>query len=187
MTDQNIRTSDTHPIRIDAVQPLGGWGIIGMSFCPGKTQTDARTGSWHRDLEKDVARIREWGANSVLTLIERPEFAELNVSTLPCEIERQGMSWMHLPIRDMHPPGHSFMSQWNRYGKELVDQLATGKNVFIHCKGGLGRTGTIAACLLIESGIKHLEAIDCVRKARPKTIETVAQEFFVLTYEARFH
>ncbi|MBK7462828.1 MAG: dual specificity protein phosphatase family protein [Betaproteobacteria bacterium] len=64
--------------------------------------------------------------------------------------------------------------------------MATGKNVFIHCKGGLGRTGTISACLLIESGMKHLEAIDCVRKARQNTIETAAQEFFVLTYEARF-
>jgi ADP-ribosyl-[dinitrogen reductase] hydrolase len=186
MTDQNIRTSDTHPIRIDVVQPLGGWGYIGMSFCPGKVQDNARTGSWCRNLEKDVARIREWGASTVVSLIELPEFAELNVATLPCEVEKQGMSWMHLPIRDMHPPCGKFMSQWDKYGEELVTQLAAGKNIFIHCKGGLGRTGTIAACLLIESGMKHMTAIDSIRKARQNTIETVAQELFVLTYEARF-
>lgn len=186
MKEQSKRTSDTHPLRIDAVQPREGWGYIGMSFCPGKTQSDARTGSWNRSLEKDVARIREWGATTVVTLMELREFAELDVINLPSEVERQGMSWLHLPIRDMHPPGRSFMGQWNKYGRVLVDQLVAGKNVFIHCKGGLGRTGTIAACLLIESGMNHLEAIDSVRMARQKTIETMTQEFFVLTYEARF-
>ena len=78
------------------------------------------------------------------------------------------------------------MNQWKNYGQVLVDQLGAGKKIFIHCKGGLGRTGTIAACLLIESGMKHLEAIDSVRSARQNTIETTTQEFFVLTYEARF-
>lgn len=186
MTEQNKRTSDTHPIRIDAVQPIGSWGQIGMSFCPGKIQSDARTGSWNRNLEKDVARIREWGASTVVTLMELRELAELDVIDLPSEIEQQGMSWLHLPIRDMHPPGRIFMQHWNECGRELVTRLVAGERVFIHCKGGLGRTGTIAACLLIESGMKHLEAIASVRKARKKTIETLAQEYFVMTYGPKF-
>lgn len=55
------RTSTTHPIRVDAVLPDGGWAPVGMSFCPGKKQTGALTGDWDRNLDLDLARIREWG------------------------------------------------------------------------------------------------------------------------------
>lgn len=40
-----IRTSDTHPIRIDAVLPAEGWGKIGMSFCPGKGRQQLQKGA----------------------------------------------------------------------------------------------------------------------------------------------
>lgn len=182
MTDLSIRTSDSHPIRIDSVQPLAAWGQIGMSFCPGKVQADARTGSWTRDLKKDIQRIREWGASTVVSLIEVHEFGELQVADLPNEVTEHGMSWIHLPIRDMQAPGAGFISYWQNLGQEVVDELAQGNKVFVHCKGGLGRTGTIAACLLIESGMTHLAAIELVRMARRKTIETMQQELYVLNY-----
>jgi ADP-ribosyl-[dinitrogen reductase] hydrolase len=50
MSSALVRNSDTHPIRIDAVQPDGGWGLVGMSFCPGKKQRNARTGHWQREV-----------------------------------------------------------------------------------------------------------------------------------------
>ncbi|MEN9426481.1 MAG: hypothetical protein RLZZ220_830, partial [Pseudomonadota bacterium] len=33
-----LRTSESHPLRIDTVQARPGWGLIGMSLCPGKQQ-----------------------------------------------------------------------------------------------------------------------------------------------------
>ncbi len=180
MTDLSIRTSDSHPIRIDSVQPLANWGQIGMSFCPGKIQADARTGAWTRDLKKDIQRIREWGASTVISLIEVHEFGELQVANLPNAVTEHGMSWIHLPIRDMQAPGAGFIPYWLKLGQELVNELAQGNRVFVHCKGGLGRTGTIAACLLIESGMTNLGAIELVRMARQKTIETMQQELYVM-------
>ena len=50
----------------------------------------------------------------------------------------------------------------------------------LHCRGGIGRTGTIAARLLVEFGVAPEEAIRMVRRARPGTIETPAQEEYVL-------
>ncbi|MCX7144513.1 MAG: hypothetical protein NT123_26490, partial [Proteobacteria bacterium] len=49
----------------------------------------------------------------------------------------------------------------------------------LHCKGGLGRTGTVAAKLLIEFGYSADEAIDIVRNARADTIDTGQQESYV--------
>lgn len=183
MSDVKPRTSDTHPFRIDSLQPAKAWGLIGMSFCPGKKQLGARTGDWDRDLATDLALLKAWGASMVVSLVELPEFDELQVPTLPLEVERLGIQWRHLPIRDMHPPGKRFQSIWPELCQEIVALLGAGQRVFLHCKGGLGRTGTVAACLLMESGVPPAEAITKVRVSRRSTIETWAQEKFVLGYE----
>lgn len=54
----------------------------------------------------------------------------------------------------------------------------------IHCLGGLGRSGTIAARLLVELGVVPDEAINIVRKARPGAIENNAQETHVRSIKA---
>lgn len=181
-----IRTSDTHPIRIDAVLPAEGWGKIGMSFCPGKQQVDGLSGHWARDLHADLIRVRDWGAAMFVSLVEEHEFAELQVQTLPQAVASTGMVWRHLPIRDRYPPSAKFEERWGQVGEEIVHTLKAGRNVFIHCKGGLGRTGTVAACLLIEAGYVAEAAINEVRRARARTIETAVQEWYVLQYRARF-
>lgn len=182
MIEDAVRTSDSHPIRIDTVQPLRGWGGIGLSLCPGKQQRDGLSGVWHRDLDKDLARIRDWGAQLVVTLIEPQEFIELGVERLPHEVARLGMQWLHLPIRDRYPPGPAFESAWPSALAGIAARLALGQRIFVHCKGGLGRAGTVSACLLIESGMAPEAAIAAVRAARPRAIETAVQEWYVTHY-----
>ena len=183
---RTLRTSQSHPLRIDAVQARHDWGLIGMSLCPGKQQVDGLSGHWQRDLGLDLERIQAWGASFVVSLVERHEFAELGVEALPAEALRLGMAWRHLPIPDRQPPGPAFEARWPEVGAELVMALREGRRIFLHCKGGLGRTGTIAACLLREAGIGAAEAITQVRLARPKTIETTEQEWYVQAYRPRF-
>ena len=176
---QQIRTSRTHPIRIDCISINSGWGLIGMSFCPGKKQLNGLTGSWSRDLYLDLTRIRDWGASIVVSLIEPHEFSFLDVEELPDVVVELGMKWRHGAIPDRHPPNQSFMQAWPTLKDELTDELSSGKNVFIHCMGGLGRTGVVAAMLLIEAGYSAQQAIAAVRASRPHTIETSAQESFL--------
>ncbi|CAG0929131.1 MAG: phosphatase [Rhodocyclaceae bacterium] len=179
-------TSLSHPLRIDEVQPLSGWGSIGMSLCPGKLQSNALSGNWERDLDLDIDVIRAWGATAVVTLMEMHEHDELSVPDLPEKVWGAEMEWFHLPIVDQHAPDAVFLQRWKTFGGRIVTTLANGGKVFIHCKGGLGRTGTIAACLLIESGMRPAEAMAAVRLARRGTIETLEQERFVLGYEPCF-
>lgn len=177
------RTSVTHPLRIDVVQPPRSNGLIGMSFCPGKRQIGARTGDWDRDLALDLNALQTWGANIVVSLIEDHEFEELGVPTLAEEVRRKGMTWHHLPIKDMSPPDGRFQALWPQLGDELINALKNENRIFFHCKGGLGRTGTVVACLLIESGMAADDAINAVRIARRNTIETTTQERFVSNYK----
>ncbi len=179
---QFIRTSRTHPIRIDSIAAYPGWGLIGMSFCPGKKQLNGLTGSWSRDLYLDLTTISDWGATIVVSLIEAHEFSFLDVEALPDVVAERGMQWRHGSIRDRHPPHQQFMLGWPTLKGELMDELSSGKNIFIHCMGGLGRTGVVAAMLLIEAGYSANQAISAVRTSRPHTIETSAQEDFVRHY-----
>mgnify|MGYP003345722415 CR=1 FL=1 len=56
---------------------------------------------------------------------------------------------------------------------EMIERLLrAGANVPVHCKGGLGRAGMMAARLLVELGQPADEAIRAVRRARPGAIET---------------
>jgi len=173
------RTSLTHPLQIAAISAGCGFGSVGVTFCPGKYHPNAMSRHWKRDLELDLDAIRDWGAAAVLTLLEHDELAELWVERLGDAVRLRAMAWFHAPIVDGSIPNERFEQQWAGVGAELRSILRSGRNVLIHCKGGLGRAGTIAARLLIELGMPPEIAIERVRSARPDAIETRGQEQFL--------
>jgi ADP-ribosyl-[dinitrogen reductase] hydrolase len=173
------RTSLTHPLQIAAVRAGPGFGRIGITFCPGKYERHAMTGEWERDLALDLDRVRDWGASAVVTLLEPNELTLLRVERLGEEVLRRNMIWFQLPIVDVSIPDEHFEREWNTAGEELRSMLRRGLDVLVHCRGGLGRAGTIAARLLIELGMEPTKAIEHVRAVRPGAIETSDQERFV--------
>lgn len=176
------KTSTSHPLRIDSVAVGGSGGRIGLTLCPGKKQTDAQSGVWDRSLEDDMKAIKAFGAAALVTLMPDSELQSLHVS--PDQIRRTaselGIEWHQLPIPDAGIPDEGFEHLWASAGMRLRALLRDGHNIVIHCKGGLGRTGTIAARLLIEFGTDPKTAIQSVRKARPGAIENSVQERYVL-------
>ncbi|WP_313642674.1 protein-tyrosine phosphatase family protein [Stenotrophomonas sp.] len=60
-------------------------------------------------------------------------------------------------------------------------ELIAGRKIVVHCKGGLGRAGTVATMLLLDTGaaLDGDEAIQMARQVRPGAIETSAQEDFI--------
>src|SRR5262249_19179948 len=96
------------------------------------------------------------------------------------EVLRRNMLWFHLPIVDVSIPDQQFEQEWKVAGEELRLMLHRGSDVLVHCRGGLGRAGTIAARLLVELGMEPATAIANVRAVRPNAIETREQEEFVL-------
>jgi ADP-ribosyl-[dinitrogen reductase] hydrolase len=178
------RTSLSHPLQIAEVSVPGATGVIGITFCPGKKQAAALTGAWDRDLRLDLNAVRAWGAATVITLLEPHELEELDVVGLGPEVCARGMAWLHLPIRDVSKPDHRFEAAWAEHRSTLRHQLSSGARVLVHCKGGLGRAGTVAALLLIELGVAHSDAIHQVRQARKGAIETPEQESYVRSWVA---
>ncbi len=172
-------------LHIDSLEVPGGSGRIGMCCCPGRNHPLATSPDWRRDLGADLEAIRAWGAGILVTLMESFELREYGVADLPERTRGLGLDWLHLPIRDMDIPGADFTGRWRDGGADLRARLSRGEAIVIHCLGGLGRTGMLAACLLTESGLQPGQAIQAVRKVRSGAIQTRAQEDWVRGFQAR--
>jgi protein-tyrosine phosphatase len=133
-------------------------GVLGLCPVPG--------------VEADLAAVRTWGADVVLTLVEQAELEALGLASLPDEVTRAGMAWRHFPIVDFGVPQGG---DWPTLSADLRALLVRGGRVMIHCRGGCGRTGMIALRLMLETGEAPTPALARLRAARPCAIETDAQ------------
>lgn len=177
------RTSQTHPLRIASL-PIAN-GHLGITICPGKQGESLSGPSWARDLETDIRAIRDWGATAIVTLIEEHEFGMLDVTDLPEAVKAAGIAWHHLPIRDVNVPDEKGIADWRDLSPRLHAIVEQGGRVLVHCRGGLGRAGLMAALLLVERGMAADDAIATVRAARPNAIETGEQEDFLRSRSLR--
>lgn len=176
------KTSESHPLRIGEVY-LGEHQKLGLSFCPGKTQPNAMSGPWKRDLEADLLRIRSEGYEVVVSLIEAHEFLELEVGEMrEGAVEDTEMKWIWVPIVDGDVPTDANDDGLN----EVVNSLISGESVFVHCKGGLGRAGTVSAWLLTHYGRTAQQAISEVRGVRKGALENQRQERWVSAHATMF-
>lgn len=156
-----------------------------MTLCPGKHQTNASFGGdWIRDLDTDLGKFKEWGATAVLTLMEDHELRRYRVEGLGKAVQGLAMEWYQTPIQDGGTPEEEFDDLWPSAGTKLRQHLKSGHRVLVHCRAGLGRTGMVAARLLVEMGVPSSQAILRVRQVRPGTIENSDQEDHVRSVQS---
>ena len=88
-----------------------------------------------------------------------------------------------MPMSDLGDPNKDFKFKWETTKVLLKNELLEGQNIIFHCRGGKGRSGTIAAILLADFGHEKKEAMDLVREGRKGAIETKVQEDFIYSYQ----
>jgi ADP-ribosyl-[dinitrogen reductase] hydrolase len=167
------------PLPIDSLAVPGRVGRLGITCCPGTRRALLPTGAQAHDLEADLARIAAWGTTLLLTLMEEQELARHGVPDLGTCAGRS-MAWRWLPIVDRQTPDAAFEAAWPNAADDVQRRLDGGENVVVHCLGGVGRSGMIAARILVERGLAPAVAMATVRAARPGAIETAQQEAYVL-------
>lgn len=172
-----LRNSESEPLRIDVVSALPG--EIGLTICPGKQGPTMTHGIWHRDIDTDLAVIRAWHPSMIIGLMEDFEYKFLHTATMPTRARELGMQYKNIAIKDGGIPCGSALRQWDSLKADIHAALDNSGRILVHCRGGLGRSGTLAAMMLIERGMEAERAIRQVRERRTGAIETVGQERFL--------
>lgn len=121
------------------------------------------------------------GMRSVVCLLTAQELSELGLDHWPALCQAHDLAFWHVPIEDQQAPDADFELWWQAHHHDLLDSLGQGHGVALHCWGGLGRTGTVAARLLMAHAHNDAEnAITWVRQIRPGSVETLVQINYLL-------
>lgn len=153
--------------------------LLGLTILPGKRGVSQRYPGrvYARDADADLEALRRAGATTLILLVEDQELHRWSEPDLVERGQRHGVTVRRHPIPDGSPPAS--VEAMRALVGDIETAGAEGR-VAIACMGGVGRTGTIAACALVAGGMTPGDAIATVRSIRhPTAVETAAQEAFV--------
>lgn len=120
------------------------------------------------DLEHDIQALLRMGI-TVLVTLETEHFHRDAIAAA-------GIRPLFFPIEDMRSPSIAAAFEHCRRIEQLI---VTGEVVALHCRAGLGRTGTMLAAQLIHEGAPLVQAIERARRIEPRWIESADQVHFL--------
>jgi len=141
---------------------------------PGKLFLSSRPrgGDWLGD---EVLGWRRSGIDTVVSLLTSEEEQELDLVEEASEARKHDLAFVSFPIPDRGVPSNA--STLTNFLENIHRDLQHGKNVLVHCRQGIGRTGLVAASLLVREGMEPELAIHEVSSVRGVHIpETPEQE-----------
>jgi protein-tyrosine phosphatase/nicotinamidase-related amidase len=165
-------------LRIDYIHSsetkIKGDGLIGLTILPGRKDRN-------RNVEDDLKTIKDENINNIICLLSEDEFTEYGIPDLKKYYEKHGFNVRYESINDQAVPTQESMKKILEWMDDCINKK---EKVLVHCIGGLGRTGTVAACYLKKfSGLNGKDAIEIVRESRsPRAVENEKQESFVIEY-----
>lgn len=146
---------------------------------PGRLSTMARPDGGER-LDSGMSALRAHGVDVLVCLLGARELRRLGLLDEPAAAARAGIEFHHLPVRDFGVPEPAAAAV---LVDALTRRLAEGRHVAIHCRGGIGRSSTLAACVLTRQGLDAEDAWNTVGHARGVRVpETRRQRRWLASY-----
>jgi protein-tyrosine phosphatase len=142
-----------------------------------------RAGDW---LDDEIASWRAEGIDLVISLLESEEVAELGLHSEAALCDKYSIEFVSFPIADRGVP--SSRPATLALARHLVSKVSQGKTAAIHCRAGIGRSSSIAACALICMSTNPDRAFDKITKARGVEVpDTEEQRTWVRAFADWLH
>jgi predicted protein tyrosine phosphatase len=133
-------------------------------------------------LDREIGDLLEAEVGIVVSLLAS-EAASIGLADEAEVMNEAGISFRSIPTPDFGVLDDYRQAQ--AVISELVEHLNAGQTAVVHCRGGIGRSSTIAAVALTQLGLEPNEAMDRIAKARGLRVpETQAQRLWVHGYAA---
>ena len=87
-------------------------------------------------------------------------------------LRRHGMALLHLPTDDHGAVTLPMLDDGVAFATAFLDR---GERVLIHCEHGIGRSATLALCVLVHRGMEPLEALELSKSRRALISPSPAQ------------
>ncbi|KLV07042.1 phosphatase [Photobacterium aquae] len=163
--------SNTHPFW---TLPMTDSGKLLLTPCPGSKEVS---------LADSLAQLKAEGATAVFTALEADDLPEGGLDALADQCRELGLRWYHLPIEDDCAPGLPFDANWAEANKAAQAMLDNGDGLVIHCMGGSGRTGLIAARIMLARGYELAPTIKQIQALRPGAFTRQAHIDYIQAYK----
>jgi protein-tyrosine phosphatase len=110
----------------------------------------------------------------IVSLLENEEAGDLDLLDERQAAEDHALRFISFPIPDRGVPAS--LQEAASLVEGITSQLEAGKSVAVHCRQGIGRSGLIAAAVLVASGISPEEAMQIVSSARGTPVPETAEQ-----------
>ncbi|XP_020783813.1 cyclin-dependent kinase inhibitor 3 [Boleophthalmus pectinirostris] len=181
--EDDVREEDLTPFHISwlPLSVVGSSQFLGICPLPGCKYKDIR-----RSLQRDIEELQSQGVQDVFVFCSRAELCKYRVPSLLELYVQSGFRLHHRPFTDGDAPDLQLCCS---ILEELRHSLDQNRRTVIHCYGGLGRSGLIAACLLLQLSLTMSpnKAIEILREHRGGgAIQTVKQYNFLHEFREKF-
>ncbi len=126
------------------------------------------------DAETSIRDIAMHDIHQVVSLLDSVESRALGLEHEAGLVSGQSMHFVSYPIPDMGLPASA--EKFARLSVTLFQQIESGVNTLIHCRGGIGRSGLLAAAVLLHGGRNVQQAFARVSLMRGEAVPETEQQ-----------
>ena len=128
-----------------------------------------------RPFRAGLAALVDAGVSTIACLLDDHEMAELAAA-----YDTSALTILRYAIPDFGRPADA--GGLAAFVNDLLDRLRRGETIYLHCRAGIGRTGTVLACLLKTAGAAG-DPVELVRTIYdPRALETEQQQRFARAF-----
>jgi protein-tyrosine phosphatase len=140
-----------------------------------------RAGDWLAD---EIASWSQSGIRHVVSLLEDHEVYELGITEEAELCSKNGITYHAFPVVDRGVPAS--IAAANALFQKIASLVASGEPAYVHCRGGIGRSGLVAAGVLIHLGVPFESTFAMLSSARRLQVpDTQSQVDWTCSYAKR--